>query len=240
MKAMIFGGVNGIGKAIDNLLISKSETDEIMPTVIDKYGTDSGRFLQAQFPLNRNKEMRLHEGLAASTAMDMGASFTHVFITLGVPSHRKFDDTSDGKEIEILQRNFRAVSSALRFAKPWMALNGSYVVISSVSAIQADPGGAVYAAAKAGIEGLVRGLAREWAPARVNAIAPGPTATEQFLRNVPMANRGLEAERSPHHTLIAPSEVAEAAVGLSQMTGVSGVSLPVDLAGLSSSRRADG
>ncbi len=240
MKTIIFGGARGIGKAIDDLLMSRGGSVLDPVIVIDKLGIDSGRFLRARFPLSRREEMILHENLAASTAMDgSGSPFTHTFITLGVPSHRKFNDTSEGKEEEIFRRNFVAVTSALRFAKPWMQNFGSYVIISSVSAIQADPGGAIYAAAKAGIEGLVRGLAREWVPARVNAIAPGPTATEQFLKNVPVENQMFEEERSPHERLIGPEEVAEAAVGLSQMTGVSGVSLPVDLAGLSSSRRVD-
>ncbi len=240
MKAIIFGGVRGIGKAIDDSFVSKlSSALDPSPIVIDMQAIDSGRFLRAEFPLNRHSHMELDEKLAASAPLD-STSFTHVFITLGVPSHRRFDKTSDGREMQILQRNFTAVTSALRFVKPWTSSSGSYVIISSVSAIQADPGGAIYAAAKAGIEGLVRGLAREWAPARVNAIAPGPTATEQFLENVPVGNRTIEALRSPHARLITPDEVAEAAVGLSQMTGVSGVSLAVDLAGLSSSRRADG
>ena len=236
MKAIIFGGAKGIGKAIDDILVSRIGADP-HPIVIDKDCINNGRFFRSKFPMNRMVSGRLDENLVLATDH---ASFTHVFITLGAPSDRKFDDTSEGKEIELLQRNFRAVTSALRFAKPWTSASGSFIVTSSVSAQQADPGGAIYAAAKAGLEGLIRGLAREWTPARVNAIAPGPTATEQFLVNVPEGNQELESMRSPHDRLIFPDEVAEAAIGLSQMTGVSGVVLPVDLAGLSSSRRADG
>ncbi len=236
MKSIIFGGAAGIGKAIDDLLTYGPSSDPD-PIIIDKTViTNIGRFIHSTFPLSQGRAAELDERLFAATD---GLSFTHIFITLGVPSHRKFDETSAGKEVTLLQDNFRAVTSALRFAKPRMLHDGSFVVISSVSASQADPGGAIYSAAKAGIEGLVRGLAREWMPMRVNAIAPGPTATDQFLKNVPAVNQRIEALRSPHNRLILPSEIADAAVGLAQMTGVSGVVLPVDLAGLSSSRRAD-
>jgi NAD(P)-dependent dehydrogenase (short-subunit alcohol dehydrogenase family) len=57
---------------------------------------------------------------------------------------------------------------------------GAIVNISSVSAVRPSPGTAAYGAAKAGLEGLTRSLAIEWAPrVRVNAVTAGLIATEQ-------------------------------------------------------------
>ncbi len=52
---------------------------------------------------------------------------------------------------------------------------GRFIAVSSLSAVHGQRLRAVYAATKAGVSGLVRGLATEWSPmgATVNAIGPG-------------------------------------------------------------------
>jgi NAD(P)-dependent dehydrogenase (short-subunit alcohol dehydrogenase family) len=57
---------------------------------------------------------------------------------------------------------------------------GSIVNIGSVSGMRPSPGTAVYGAAKAGLAGLTRTLAMEWAPkVRVNLVVVGMVRTEQ-------------------------------------------------------------
>lgn len=57
---------------------------------------------------------------------------------------------------------------------------GAIVMVSSISGTRPSPGTAAYGAAKAGVDGLVRSLAVEWAPkVRVNAIDVGLVRTEQ-------------------------------------------------------------
>jgi len=96
-------------------------------------------------------------------------------------------------------------------ARRWRAAEqrGSVVAISSVNATHAVPGQPQYAAAKAGVSGLVRAAAVELAPAgiRVNAIAPGvietpmtaerlgdPTLRREVLARVPTGEHGLPAD----------------------------------------------
>ena len=57
---------------------------------------------------------------------------------------------------------------------------GAIVNIGSVSGMRPSPGTAVYGAAKAGLAGLTRSLAVEWAPkVRVNLVVAGMVRTEQ-------------------------------------------------------------
>ena len=86
---------------------------------------------------------------------------------------------------------------------------GSIVLLSSIAAITSGAGEYVfYAAAKAGIDALTLGLAREVAKegVRVNAIRPGPTDTEihepgRLARVTPMLPMGRPGQ---------PDEIAEA------------------------------
>jgi len=86
--------------------------------------------------------------------------------------------------------------------------DGSIVLVSSISGVQAMPFGAPYAAAKAGMLALVRTAALELGPlgVRVNAVAPGTIRTahsEQGTRTVdspeeqlaiPLRRRGTPAD----------------------------------------------
>ncbi|MDP9164940.1 MAG: SDR family oxidoreductase, partial [Actinomycetota bacterium] len=99
--------------------------------------------------------------------------------------------------------------------------SGQVINLCSISALQGEPGFSAYAASKAGLLGMTRSLARELAPAiRVNAVAPGPTDTEQLNRDAEFHGIGLD-ELHRHYTkdmptgrLVQPAEVAELIVFL--------------------------
>jgi 3-oxoacyl-[acyl-carrier protein] reductase len=89
---------------------------------------------------------------------------------------------------EVLAINLRASYIAVRAVIRGMMLRkwGRIVNISSPSARVPQPGQAAYAAAKAGLEGFTRALARDLAPkgVLVNAVVPGLIDTE-MLRALP-------------------------------------------------------
>jgi NAD(P)-dependent dehydrogenase (short-subunit alcohol dehydrogenase family) len=100
-------------------------------------------------------------------------------------------------------------------AYPLLARQGGAIVnISSLQAYLGQGGRASYAAAKAGIRGLTRELAMEWARdgIRVNAVAPGVIATEIIERNVArgVLDPATFERRIPLGRLGRPDEIAEA------------------------------
>lgn len=109
---------------------------------------------------------------------------------------------------------------------------GAIVLISSVAALGALPGASAYVAAKAGVAGLTRTLACEWAPhaIRVNAIAPGfirrdrdpwasrPRELAEIEASTPLGRRG-----EPHEVAMSAAFLASPAAAY-----VTGVVLPVD------------
>ncbi|WP_037075724.1 SDR family NAD(P)-dependent oxidoreductase [Pseudonocardia spinosispora] len=84
-----------------------------------------------------------------------------------------------------LEANLLAQFAVAQAAYPALkeADSASIVFISSIAAQDGLPGQISYAAAKAGLLGLARGLAAEWVSdgIRVNAVAPGLFATPKVL-----------------------------------------------------------
>ena len=104
---------------------------------------------------------------------------------------------------------------------------GRVVVMSSAAAIGGLPGQVAYAASKAGLLGMVRTLASEYAARgiTVNAILPGLVATEQVLA-MPEQVRERVLAALPSGRPVEPEEIAAAVAFLAsaesaQLTGQS-------------------
>ncbi len=119
----------------------------------------------------------------------------------------------------ILRLNLTSVFLCAKAVLPIMKRQGSGRIVS-VSSVVGRAGAVTvtshYAAAKAGILGFTRHLAREVGPdgITVNAVAPGTTATERFkaLRSVEETRR--LAESIPLRRIAEPDEIAEAVLFL--------------------------
>jgi NAD(P)-dependent dehydrogenase (short-subunit alcohol dehydrogenase family) len=88
-----------------------------------------------------------------------------------------------------------ALVSAAAFASSRNAHQESvFCVISSIAAQRPEPGILAYSAAKAGLDALVHGLARECAPKRAVAIAPGWLDTEMTQAQPHVYNEEFRAK----------------------------------------------
>jgi 3-oxoacyl-[acyl-carrier protein] reductase len=104
-----------------------------------------------------------------------------------------------------------------RFRKQLSERSGAIVIVSSVSAFQANKGNPAYAASKAGAVSLTRTLGQAWADEciRVNGVAPGLVATKltKVTTDNP-ARRAAALAAIPAARLGTPEDIAGAVLFL--------------------------
>jgi 3-oxoacyl-[acyl-carrier protein] reductase len=154
-------------------------------------------------------------GIAGRLVADTVAAFGRLDVLInnaGGPLRRvDFVETSDELYDELMDLNFRSVFATCRAAVPRFRGQGSGTIINTTSVAArhgGGPGALVYAAAKAAVSSLTRGLAKELAPhrIRVNAISPGvvltpiherlssPAVMDAFIRQVPLGRAAAADE----------------------------------------------
>ncbi|MDH3413164.1 MAG: SDR family oxidoreductase [Gammaproteobacteria bacterium] len=149
----------------------------------------------------------------------------------GVVHGTRFVDISAEEYDQVLDVNLRGNFQMAQAIVPHMRKNGSGAIVC-VSSISGRAGGGVfgsthYAAAKSGIFGLAKGLARELAPdgIRVNAVAPGPIDNDFTHGKMTPEDKARIAKAIPMGRLGQPEEVAKVILFLasdlsSYVTGV--------------------
>ena len=190
MKALVTGGARGLGAAIaerlraDGLGVVTLDVDASADIVCDV----------------------AHGDLPDLGDVDLCVS--NAGITDTVARTHRMTGEQWSRDIDVnLTGAFRAIQACL----PGMRERrfGRIVVISSVAARDGLPGQAAYAASKAGLVGLVRTLAGEYAAQGItaNAVLPGLVATEKVLAMPdPIRERVIGA--IPAGRMAEPSEVA--------------------------------
>ncbi len=212
--ALVTGASRGIGRAIAMALAGQGMT------VIGTATSDAGAAAigEALAP-HGGSGLRLDvtDGAALDAAIDsivkqhggLHVLVNNAGITRDTLSMRMKDDDWDA----VLDTNLKAVFRASRAAiKPMMKQRyGRIVNITSVVGASGNPGQANYAAAKAGVAGMTRSLARELGSRgiTVNCVAPGFIATD-MTHSLPEAQKAALLGQIPVGRLGAAEEIAHA------------------------------
>lgn len=183
----------------------------------------------------------VHLDVASAESVD--AAFTDVEGTLGnvtvlvnnagVTKDGLLARMSDDQWDTVLDTNLGGAFHTIRraSAKMMRARWGRIVNVSSVSGHIGAPGQANYSAAKAGLLGLTRAVARELASRNVtcNVVAPGPIVTA-MTDSMPEEWRGAMEATVPLGRLGTPEEVAAVVAFLCSEAAayVTGALVPVD------------
>ena len=136
----------------------------------------------------------------------------------GIIQEKPFLETTEADWDRMLAVDLKAVFLVCRAFIPGMLSKGQGAIVNIASdlGILGRERYAPYCAAKAGVIGLTKSLAREFAPQRIraNAVAPGPVATAMVSLEH-MSAEWVEKELAiPQHRLGAPEEIADSVLFL--------------------------
>ena len=218
--AIVTGGAQGIGRAI-GVLLAKNGADIVIADINGEQARTTAREIES----SGQKALAVQVNVSSFVeAENLGKSTVDTFGRIDILVNNA-GITRDGfflrmKEDEwdaVLAVNLKSVFNCSKAIIRYMTKQraGSIINIASVVGQMGNIGQANYAASKAGVIGLSKTMAREFAPRgiKVNAVAPGfidtdmtsglpEKAKEAFLTNIPMGRMGT------------PEDVAEAVLFL--------------------------
>jgi NAD(P)-dependent dehydrogenase (short-subunit alcohol dehydrogenase family) len=155
----------------------------------------------------------------------------HVMITAGAPYYGRLADMDFGEVRRILDEHVLLVLQVARHAVTKVRPGGSLIFMSGTGGRRPAVGLSLASALTMALPALVRGLALEIAPVRVNVVAPGfvDTGLSASLLGDQLENRRKQLrETLPIRRVVGPADVAALAVHLMANTALTGATYDVD------------
>lgn len=238
--ALVTGAAGGIGRAISRQLAREGAL-VVVADIAD--GGDTLALVERDggtgtcLRMDVSDATRVAEGIAK--VLETHRRIDVLFNNAGVELSRTLHETTEAEWDRVLDVNLKAMYLVCRRVLPAMMRQGGGAVVntSSISGLLGWPASAAYCASKAGVIGLTRQMAVDYAPhgIRVNCICPGTTLTPMIERlfaedRDPAAFRKSIEARHPLGRLARPEEIAEAALFLAsaEASFITGAALPVD------------
>lgn len=210
--ALVTGAATGIGRATAQLLARAGAR-----VVVNHWRqADEAQALVAQIRAAGGNalahEVDVSDAAAVQAMADTVGAVDVLVNNAGIIQEKAFLDTTEADWDRMMAVDLKAVFLVCRAFIPGMLSKGQGAIVNIASdlGILGRERYAPYCAAKAGVIGLTKSLAREFAPQhiRVNAIAPGPVATAMVSLEH-MSAEWVEKELAiPQHRLGAPEDIA--------------------------------
>jgi 3-oxoacyl-[acyl-carrier protein] reductase len=214
--AVVTGASRGIGAAVaerlarDGIAVAVNFSSNPAPAeaLADKIMQAGGRAIAIQADVSDSSAVR-----AMFDKVESEFGGVDILVNnAGIMKLSNIADTDDALFDQQIAVNLKGVFNGLREAAKRLRDGGHIINFSSSVVGLYQPTYAVYAATKAGVEAMTHILAKELRGRNitVNAISPGPTATDLFLKGKPQEAIDQLAKMAPLERLGEPEDIANA------------------------------
>ncbi|MFL2793070.1 MAG: SDR family oxidoreductase [Paracoccaceae bacterium] len=223
-KALVFGGTSGIGLAACEQLIDKGA--EVIAISRDPSKANSVKHNRLSF---ESCDVRIEDEV--KQIFEKYAPFD-ILVSAATGGSR-----AAGPFLEMDMLGFKSsfdklwgYANIVRFGTNYLSSDGTIVLVSGAPARRMKPGQIALSAVGGAVENLVRGVAKEIAPKRINSVSPGLIDTPMFsqegedrkifLNSMTEANTIKRAGK--------PEEVAKGIIFVIENEFVTGTTVDVD------------
>ena len=223
-KALVFGGTSGIGLAACEQLIDKAA--EVIAISRDPSKANSVKHNRLSF---ESCDVRIEDEV--KQIFEKYAPFD-ILVSAATGGSR-----AAGPFLEMDMLGFKSsfdklwgYANIVRFGTNYLSSDGTIVLVSGAPARRMKPGQIALSAVGGAVENLVRGVAKEIAPKRINSVSPGLIDTPMFsqegedrkifLNSMTEANTIKRAGK--------PEEVAKGIIFVIENEFVTGTTVDVD------------
>jgi 3-oxoacyl-[acyl-carrier protein] reductase len=213
--ALVTGASRGIGLSVAErlardgftLIINYSESAAPAEALVRKIEQAGGRALGAKADISDAGSVRrmFDAAEAAFGGIDVLVN------NAGIMTLARVADTDDASFDRHIAVNLKGTFNTLREAAKRLRSGGRIINFSSSVVGMLMPTYGVYVATKAAVEAITQVLAKEVRGRNitVNAVAPGPTATDLFFKGKPQEVVDRMAKMAPLERLGQPSDIAD-------------------------------
>ena len=230
-KALVMGASTGIGRSIAEVLIQEGAEVTICSRSLDKL-EKTAKEIGAKHVLTCDLTKEGEAKAVVEKAIQIMGGVDILVTNTGGPNKGNFADISDGQWYEDFQSLWMSVVESLKVALPKMKANnyGRVLLVTSLAAKEPLNGLTTSNGLRAGLAGLSKSIANEYAPfgITVNLLLPGYTATDR-LKELKLTDERIK-QMVPAGRLGDPHELADLAAFLASPRAgyITGQSILID------------
>jgi len=221
---VIVGGTAGLGRDLAALCLERGQRVVIA-------GRDETRCADIAGQLGGDCEslaLDLSDPHGIATALASVDSVRHLALVAIERDENTVRDYSIDDAIRLTTLKLVGYTEVVHQLAPRMEGTGSVLMYGGQAQARPYPGSTTVSTVNGGVLGMVRTLATELAPIRVNGIHPGVIGDSPYWADKPEGVLDPIAERTPIGRLVTMRELSEAALFLLENGAVNGVNLAAD------------